>query len=57
MVLKQTSKTLTPRLCSSLEAQLPGMLFVTIFKWFPLTRGPFKTGQGNRNSSLGLNIG
>ena len=37
MVLKQTSKTLTPRLCSSLEAQLPGTLFVTIFKWFPFT--------------------
>ena len=28
MVLKQTSKTLTQRLCSSLEAQLPGTLFV-----------------------------
>ena len=38
MVLKQTSKTLTPRLRRSLEAQLPGMLFVTIFKWFPFTR-------------------
>ena len=38
MVLKQTSKTLTQRLCSLLEAQLPGTLFVTIFKWFPFTR-------------------
>ena len=35
MVFEQTSKTLTPRLC---EAQLPGTLFVTIFKWFPFTR-------------------
>ena len=49
MVLKQTSKTFTPRLCSSLETQLPGMLFVTIFKWFPFTKLPFKTGQDNRN--------
>ena len=38
MVLKLTSKTLTPRLWSSLETQLPDALFVTIFKGFPFTR-------------------
>ena len=29
---------------NSLEIQLPGTLFVTIFEWFPFTNWPFKKG-------------
>ena len=32
-------------------------LFVTIFEWFPFRKWPFKTGQDNRNSLLGLSKG
>ena len=39
MVEKLVNKTLMPRSyiqhCRSLEIQLPGTLFVTIFEWFP----------------------
>ena len=54
MVLKRTNKTLTPRSCSSLGTQLPGTPFVIKLKWFRFTKWSFKTGQDNRNSSLGL---
>ena len=43
--------------CRSLEIQFPSTLFVTIFAWFLLQSACLKTGQGNRNSSLGLNKG
>ena len=39
--------------CRSLEIQLPG----TLFEWFSFTKWPFKTGQDNRNSLLGLSKG
>ena len=51
MVKKQVNKTRSYiQYCRSLEIQLPGMLFVTIFEWFSFTNWPFKTGQDNRNS-------
>ena len=63
MVEKLVNKTLMPRsyiqYCRSLEIQLPGTLFVTIFEWFPFKNKSdrLKVGQDNRNRSLGLRKG
>ena len=57
MVLKRTSKKLTPRLCSSLETQLPGTLFVTIFSGFLLQSDRLKQVKTTEISLLGLVLG
>ena len=60
MAEKLVKKTLMPRsyiqYCRSLEIQLLGTLFVTIFEWFPFENKSdrVKVGQDNRNRSLGL---
>ena len=46
MLKKRVNRTLIPRsycqYCKSLESQLPGTAFVTIFEWFPFTSDRLK---------------